>query len=105
MHSLTLRNRVAAVALLAIAAGAISILLVVGLMVLAALAVGGVCIAAGITAYRRLRGGRYAFPNSSSPSGTILDPALEVFPAPVSHLDPGSARSIGPATRKVDSPP
>jgi hypothetical protein len=80
VHSITIRNRAAALVVTLAVLGAGAALLVVGLALLAALAVGGGVLGAGVLAFRALRGERRA----SAPIGRAramgLDPALEVFP-------------------------
>jgi hypothetical protein len=79
VYSLTVRNRAAALVLTLAVLGAGAALLVVGLALLAALAVAGGVLGAGILAYRTLRG-RPATPAPLGRAGTALDPSLEVFP-------------------------
>lgn len=80
IYSLTIRNRAAALALTLAVLGAGAALLVVGLALLAALAVAGGVLGAGILAYRALRGERTPPVRSSPRAAGQLDPALEVFP-------------------------
>ncbi len=105
IHTLTVRNRATAFALLAVGVGAIGLFLVVGLMLLAGLAVGGVALAAGMAISHRLRGSSGSVLRSPSPATARLDPGLEVFPNPVGRVGAGTAasvESIGPMDRKLD---
>ena len=78
VYSFTIRNRAVAalVGLLVLGAGAA--LLVVGIALLAGLAVAGGLLGTGILAYRKLRG----HPSLPDERGRVdvLDPSLEVFP-------------------------
>jgi hypothetical protein len=92
VYRLTVRNRAAALVLTLAVLGAGAALLVVGLALLATLAVAGGVLGAGLLAYRALRGQRgAAVPPRRSTRG--LDPALEVFPEPGAL---GRSRAVTP---------
>jgi len=80
-YTLTVKNRLAVIAFIALALGLGATLLVVGFALLAGLAVAGGVLGTGIAIYRRLTGRhRAVLPQTSRNTG--LDPALEVFPVP-----------------------
>ena len=85
VYSLTIRNRAVAalVGLLVLGAGAA--LLVVGIALLAGVAIAGGLLGTGILAYRTLRG-QPTLP-AERYRAERLDPSLEVFPAqpPLAH--------------------
>jgi|SRR5688500_10039496 len=78
IFSITVRNRWLALLLGLVVLGAGAALLVVGLALLAAVALAGGALAMAIIAYRKLRG-IPAHP-LRTPSHSGLDPSLEVFP-------------------------
>jgi hypothetical protein len=93
------RNRFVAVLAALVVLGAGAALLLLGLALLAGVAVAGGVLGAGVLAYRALTGKRDA-PLAEPPRRT-LDPALEVFPEP-GRADAGAEpnedrRRIGPA--------
>jgi hypothetical protein len=79
VYSLTARNRPAALLLGLVVLGAGLALLLVGIALLAGVAVVGGLVGTGILAWRRLRGTREPLPPQYH-RPTALDPALEVFP-------------------------
>jgi hypothetical protein len=80
VYSLTIRNRGIALLLGLVVLGAGAALLVVGIALLAAVAVAGGLLGLGILAYRKLRGVPTQPLGMGSETG--LDPSLEVFPEP-----------------------
>ena len=80
VYTFSTRNRVVAALAALVVLGAGAALLLVGLALLAGVAVAGAVLGAGALAYRAIRGQRHT-PIRSSPE-TTLDPALEVFPEP-----------------------
>ena len=79
VYTFSTKNRAVALLGALIVLGAGAALLLVGLALLASVAVVGGVLGTGIIAYRALRGKRGApLPRSSASSG--LDPSLEVFP-------------------------
>jgi hypothetical protein len=81
VYTFSTKNRVVAVLAGLVVLGAGAALLLVGLALLAGLAVAGGVLGTGVLAYRSLRGQRNApLERGSTTSG--LDPALEVFAEP-----------------------
>ena len=78
MYSLTIRNRALAFLIGLLVLGAGAALLVVGLALLAGVAITGGLLGTGILVYRKLRG-QPTFPPERYPVEG-LDPSLEVFP-------------------------
>ena len=79
VYALTIRNRPAALALGLLVLGAGAALLLVGIAILAAIAIAGGVLGTGIMLYRAIRGGRREL---GGPPRVGFDPSLEVFPAP-----------------------
>lgn len=79
VYTFSTKNRVVAVLATLVVLGAGAALLLLGLALLAGLAVAGGVLGAGLLAYRAIRGERPA-PLRGSASMSGLDPALEVFP-------------------------
>jgi hypothetical protein len=79
VYTFSTRNRVVAVLATLVVLGAGAALLLVGLALLAGLAVAGGVLGAGILAYRAIRGQSPATLRRG-PSTSGLDPALEIFP-------------------------
>ena len=106
VYSVTIRNRAVAalVGLLVLGAGAA--LLVLGIALLAGLAVAGGLLGTGILVYRKLRG-HSPLPVARERVGT-LDPSLEVFPE-TPHLEtPHLARPAdvtAPTDNRTHLPP
>ena len=81
VYTFSTKNRVVAVLAGLVVVGAGAALLLVGLALLAGLAVAGGVIGTGLLAYRAVRG--QGHPPLREPSTqTTLDPSLEVFPEP-----------------------
>ena len=78
VYSLTIRNRAVAFLILLVVLGAGAALLVVGLALLAGVALAGGLLGTGILLYRKLRG-QPTFP-AQRHRADALDPSLEVFP-------------------------
>ena len=85
VYTLSTKNRVVGLLAALVVLGAGAALLILGLVLLAGLAVAGGVLGTGVLAYRALRG-RRAVPIGGQSSAAELDPALEVFPEP-RHLD------------------
>ena len=81
VYTFSTKNRVVAVLAALVVLGAGAALLLVGLALLAGLAVAGGVIGTGLLAYRAVRGQRNP-PLHEPSSRTTLDPSLEVFPEP-----------------------
>ena len=79
VYTFSTKNRLVAALAALVVLGAGAALLLVGLALLAGLAVAGGVIASGVLAYRALRGKLHA-PLRDSSVRTTLDPGLEVFP-------------------------
>ena len=81
LYTLTVKNRLAAVAIAIAILGLGAVFLTVGLALLAGLAVAGGVLGAGYALIRRIRGDR--LPQGQPKVGALngLDPALEVRPA------------------------
>jgi hypothetical protein len=91
------RNRFVAVLAVLVVLGAGAALLLVGLALLAGVAVAGGLLGTGLLAYRALTGKRAA-PLGAPPPRATLDPALEVFPPRIDDAEPNDdRRRIGPA--------
>ena len=85
VYTFNTRNRLVAVLATLVVLGAGAALLLVGLALLAGLAVAGGVLGAGLLAYRAIRGQRRAPLRGGSGGGSRmsgLDPALEIFPEP-----------------------
>ena len=81
VYTFSTKNRVVAVLAGLVVLGAGAALLLVGLALLAGLAVAGGVLGTGLLAYRALRGQRSA-PLERGSTTSALDPSLEVFPEP-----------------------
>jgi len=81
VYTFSTKNRVVALLAGLVVLGAGAALLLVGLALLAGLAVAGGVIGTGLLAYRALRGQRNA-PLERGSTTSVLDPSLEVFPEP-----------------------
>jgi uncharacterized membrane protein YebE (DUF533 family) len=81
VYTFSTKNRLVALLAALVALGAGAALLLVGLALLAGVAVVGGVLGTGLLAYRALRG-RKAPTLGASPAGSTLDPSLEVFPEP-----------------------
>jgi hypothetical protein len=98
VYTFSTKNRIVAALVGLVVLGAGAALLLVGLALLAGVAIAGGVLGAGLLAFRALRGERTAPLPASSARGT-LDPSLEVFPEsprvgqPEPNDDP---RRIGP---------
>ena len=79
VYTFSTKNRLVAVLATLVVLGAGAALVLVGLALLASLAVAGGVLGAGILAYRAVRGQR-SMPLRGSAPASGLDPALEVFP-------------------------
>jgi hypothetical protein len=90
VYTFSTRNRVVAVLATLVVLGAGAALMLLGLALLAGLAVAGGVLGTAVLAYRALRGGRR--PTVRSPASG-LDPALEVFPEPyrLGRADPNDS--------------
>lgn len=97
VYSLTVRNKVGAVAFAAVIVGLGIVLLTVGFALLAGLAVAGGVLGAGFGIYNRLRGHKQALPDGDRRNQSGLDPALEVRPIEASVI-----RQI--KNREIESP-
>jgi len=97
VYSVTIRNRAVAALVGLVVLGAGAALLVVGLALLAGVAIAGGLLGTGILAYRKLRG-QPTFPAEQYRAET-LDPSLEVFP---DHQP--LARPSDPSTPNDDRP-
>jgi hypothetical protein len=98
VYTFSTRNRFVALLAALVVLGAGAALLMLGLALLAGLAVAGGVIGSAVVAYRFLTGKRGAA-LGATPAQRTLDPALEVFPE---HIDRGAGpnedhRRIGPA--------
>lgn len=97
VYTFSTKNRVVALLAGLVVLGAGAALLLVGLALLAGLAVAGGVLGTGVLAYRALRGQRNA-PIERGSTTSALDPALEVFAEPrrVEHAEPNEdPRRIG----------
>jgi hypothetical protein len=91
VYTFSTKNRVVALLATLVVLGAGAALLLLGLALLAGVAVVGGVLGTGFVAYRMLRGEKHApLPHVSARTG--LDPSLEVFPE-----QPNDDRRIGPA--------
>jgi hypothetical protein len=79
VYTFSTKNRLVAALAALVVLGAGAALLLVGLALLAGLAVAGGVIGTGLLAYRALRG-KSAAPLGRSSAASTLDPSLEVFP-------------------------
>jgi hypothetical protein len=98
VYTFNTRNRLVAVLATLGVLGAGAALLLVGLALLASLAVAGGVLGAGILAYRAIRGQRPS-PLAGSTPRRGLDPALEIFPEsrPIDAPGPNEdSRRLGP---------
>ena len=98
VYTFSTKNRLVAVLAALVVLGAGAALLLVGLALLAGVAVVGGVLGAGMLAYRALRGQNQSTLRGSPP-WTTLDPSLEVFPEQRQLSDPGpndNPRRIGP---------
>jgi hypothetical protein len=98
VYTFTTKNRVVAALAALVVLGAGAALLLVGLALLAGVAIAGGVLGAGLLAVRALRGERHA-PLRASSARSTLDPSLEVFPEPSGIAEPGpndDPRRIGP---------
>jgi len=97
IYSLTIKNRLTAIAVAVGVVGIGALIVFVGFALLAALTLAGAVLGTGVAAYRWLRGGRPGLPQARDAG---LDPALEVRPR---------AQPIAPPTEGSDdadsSPP
>jgi|SRR5690242_8515409 len=97
VYTFSTKNRLVALLATLVVLGAGAALLLVGLALLASVALAGGVLGAGVLAYRALRGQR-----TVAQQGYVtreLDPSLEVFPEPrrVDAAEPNDApRRIGP---------
>jgi hypothetical protein len=82
MYSLTTRNRTSGLLLGLAVLGAGVALLLLGIALLATLAVAGAVVGSGVMLYRSLRRKHQPRLEDLRSSATILDPALEVLPRP-----------------------
>ena len=80
MYSLTTRNRTSGLLVGLAVVGAGVALLLVGIAVLATLAVTGAVVGSGFMLYRALRRKHQPRLGDVRSSGTVLDPTREVFP-------------------------
>ena len=103
VYSLTFRNRGVALLLGLVLLGAAGALLVVGIAILAAIAVAGGVLGLAVIAYRKLRGVPIQPSEGRSSSG--LDPSLEVFPdrEMLSDDDAPERRAPNEARRRLPS--
>jgi hypothetical protein len=90
MYSLTTRHRTGGLLLALAVLGAGVALLLVGIALLATLAVAGAVVGSGFMLYRALRGKHQPRLDDPRSSATILDPALEVLPREAT----GTARAM-----------
>lgn len=92
VYTFSTKNKVVALLAGLVVLGAGAALLLLGLALLAGVAVVGSVLGVGIVAYRALRG-RPAVPLQRSPSASGLDPSLEVFadPRAIGDAPPPSA--------------
>lgn len=81
VYTFTTRNRGASLLVGLLVLGAGVALLMLGIALLAGVAIVGGALGMGVIAYRALRGKRHA-PLESPPQATALDPSLEVFAPP-----------------------
>ena len=101
VYTFSTKNRVVALLATLVILGAGAALLLLGLALLAGVAVVGGVLGSGFIAYRMLRGGkRGSLPHASARTG--LDPSLEVFAEQRAIPDqapatPNDDRRIGPA--------
>lgn len=98
VYTFSTKNRLVALLAALVVLGAGAALLLVGLALLAGVAVVGGVMGAGLLAYRALRGQKQSTLRGS-PAWTTLDPSLEVFPEPRQIADPepnDNPRRIGP---------
>ena len=101
VYTFSTKNRVVALLATLVILGAGAALLLLGLALLAGVAIVGGALGTGIVVYRMLRGqARGPLPRGSAHAG--LDPSLEVFPEQPAIRDresagPNDDRRIGPA--------
>jgi hypothetical protein len=98
VYTFSSKNRVVATLAALVVLGAGAALLLVGLALLAGVAIAGGLLGAGVLAVRALRGEPKA-PLRAPPRAAALDPSLEVFPEPrrIEQPEPNDdPRRIGP---------
>jgi uncharacterized membrane protein YebE (DUF533 family) len=98
VYTFSTKNRVVALLAALVVLGAGAALLLVGLALLAGVAVVGGVLGTGLLAYRALRGQKKSTLEGAPPWST-LDPSLEVFPEPrpIGEPEPNDdPRRIGP---------
>jgi hypothetical protein len=98
VYTFSTRNRLVALLAALVVVGAGAALLLVGLALLAGVAVVGGVLGTGLLAYRALRG-RKSSTLRGGPAWATLDPSLEVFPEPQQIGEPepnDDPRRIGP---------
>ena len=98
VYTFSTKNRVVATLAALVVLGAGAALLLVGLALLAGVAIAGGVLGAAVLAVRALRGERKA-PLGASSAGAALDPSLEVFQEPrrIDQPEPNDEpRRIGP---------
>ena len=98
VYTFSTRNRFVALLATLVVLGAGAALLMLGLALLAGVAIAGGAIGTAVLAYRVLTGKRVA-PIADTPVRRTLDPGLEVFPDRVERGDGPNEdrRRIGPA--------
>lgn len=97
VYTFSTRNRFVGVLAALVVLGAGAALLMLGLALLAGVALAGGVIGSGVLAYRLLTGKRRAELGGTPPRRT-LDPGLEVFPDRTSGSEPNeNPPRIGPA--------
>jgi len=87
VYTFSTKNRLIAALAALVVLGAGAALLLVGLALLAGVAIAGGVLGAGLLAVRALRGERQS-PLPASATTSALDPSLEVFPEPPRIADP-----------------
>ena len=80
IYTLTTRNRTSGLLVGLAVLGAGVVLLLVGMALLAALAVAGVVVGSGVVLYRGLRRKHQPRLGDMRAGGSVLDPTLEVLP-------------------------
>jgi hypothetical protein len=98
VYTFSTKNRLVALLAALVVLGAGAALLLVGLALLAGVAVVGGVLGTSLLAYRALRGQKQSTLRGS-PAWTTLDPSLEVFPEARQIGEPGpndDPRRIGP---------
>ena len=97
VYTFSTRNRLVGVLAALVVLGAGAALLMLGLALLAGLALAGGVIGSGVLAYRFLTG-KHGTALGGMPPRRTLDPALEVFPDRIEPAGPNEdPRRIGPA--------